>query len=94
MPLVTVGRVEDMAKQLVGKIRKAMDYSISRVRPSLKINNRLYTDRLSDLRTRTRGLQILCQRSVDGVERAGRLREYRELKVIYQIELFESKIRS
>lgn len=66
------GRVDDMAKDLTSKLRRAMDEAITKVRPTLRITNNMWTDRLSELRTRARRARKHYQASkTDGGELAG-----------------------
>lgn len=93
-PFVAVGRVDDAAKALTSKLRGAMDIAIPRVKPTLKITNRMWTDRLSDLRAQTRRARKHYQTSTTREERANRLHLYREKKAEYEQELFATKINS
>lgn len=83
-----------MAKDLVRKIRRAMDASIPRVRARARITKGIWTDHLSDLKATARRLRKRYQRSVTEGEIAANLREYREAKIGYEQELFATKVSS
>lgn len=88
------GRVDDIAKELVKKVKNAMNAAIPRIKKTKKVSAGPWTEHLDGLRTEARRLRRIYQRSVSEDERAVRLQRYREAKATYTAELFDTKMRS
>lgn len=79
-PPVMEGRADDMAKDLVKKIKDAMNAAIPRMKSVNRFLKSSWADHLSGLRAAARRLRRRYQGSIAGVERERSLQEYRQAK--------------
>lgn len=92
-PPIPTGRADDMVKELTRKLRRAMNDAMPRVNRTKKVTKEIGTERLGNLKSRARRLRKTYQRTVTEGERRERLQAYRNVKLVYERELFETKIK-
>lgn len=92
-PPIRNSDANNMAKELVRKIQKAVDVSIPKIRNTkIHINNKPWSEELTNLRRRVRVLRRVYQRTVDPHLKQQNLNAYRQKKVEYTNKIFETKI--
>lgn len=83
----------NMAKELVRKLRKAIDISIPKITDTkTKINNKPWNEELKNLRRKVRVLRREYQRAIDPYLRRQKLNTYRRKKEEYTSKIFETKM--
>lgn len=93
-PPLVVGRVDDMAKAMTTKIKRALDVAVPKVKPTSKITNKMWTEHLSVPRAEAKTIPRFYQALKTEEERNERLQIYREAIRIYEQELYQTKKRS
>lgn len=92
-PPLQNSNANNMAKELVKKILKAANTAIPKIKNTkIKINNKPWSEELTNLRRRVRALRRTYQRSIDPELRQLNLNAYRRKKEEYIALIFETKM--